>query len=65
MQGQKTLFVVSIIIFILYAAQVQFRPIFPRYVEMRGGGEGAVGLAIFLNWLAQAILAVPSQLFVS
>ena len=27
---------------------------------MRGGGEAAVGLAIFLNWLAQAILAVPS-----
>jgi MFS family permease len=59
-RGQTTLFVVSIIIFILYAAQVQFRPIFPRYVEMRGGGEAAVGLAIFLNWLAQAVLAVPS-----
>lgn len=58
--GQTTLFVLSTIIFILYASQVQFRPIFPHYVELRGGGEAAVGLAIFLNWLAQAIFAIPS-----
>ncbi|MBM3897163.1 MAG: MFS transporter [Thaumarchaeota archaeon] len=59
-QERTTLFVLSTIIFILYASQVQFRPIFPHYVELRGGGEAAVGLAIFLNWLAQAILAIPS-----
>lgn len=57
---RTTLFVVSAVIFVLYAAQVQFRPIFPRYVELKGGGEAAVGLAIFLNWLAQAVLAIPS-----
>ncbi|HEY4674347.1 MAG TPA: MFS transporter [Nitrososphaerales archaeon] len=59
-QERTTLFVLSTIIFILYASQVQFRPIFPQYVELKGGGEAAVGLAIFLNWLAQAILAIPS-----
>jgi predicted MFS family arabinose efflux permease len=59
-QERTTLFVLSTIIFILYASQVQFRPIFPHYVELKGGGEAAVGLAIFLNWLAQAILAIPS-----
>jgi len=59
-QERKTLFVLSTIIFILYASQVQFRPIFPQYVELRGGGVAAVGLAIFLNWFAQAILAIPS-----
>ena len=59
-QERTTLFVLSTVIFILYASQVQFRPIFPQYVESKGGGEAAVGLAIFLNWLAQAILAIPS-----
>ncbi len=59
-QERKTLFVLSTIIFVLYASQVQFRPIFPQYVELRGGGVAAVGLAIFLNWFAQAILAIPS-----
>ena len=59
-QERTTLFVLSTIIFILYTSQVQFRPIFPQYVELKGGGEAAVGLAIFLNWLAQAILAIPS-----
>ncbi len=56
----QNLFTLSTIIFLLYAAQVQFRPVLPRYIELRGGGEADIGFIIFLNWLAQALLSVPS-----
>ncbi len=56
----STLFSISTIIFLLYVAQVLFRPILPRYIELRGGSEADIGFIIFLNWLAQALLSIPS-----
>jgi len=50
---------VSAVIFIFYIAQAMFRPIIPRYVALRGGGEADIGFVIFLNWIVQASFSVP------
>lgn len=56
----STLLSISTIIFLLYTAQSLFRPILPRYIETIGGSAADIGFIIFLNWLIQALISVPS-----